>query len=123
MNALFLILNDVYLLEEVHEIMYKCGVGATTIDSRGMGKVLVDNEVDITMFTSMRRLLEGDKPYNKLIISVIRDDDKLDLVVKTLQEKITNIYEKGIGFMFVVPVSSVYGYNVAEDKNKTPEIR
>ena len=118
MNALFLILNDIYLLEEVHEIMYQCEVGATTIDSRGMGKVLVDNEVDITMFTSMRRLLEGDKPYNKLIISVIRDDEKLERVIKKLQDKITNIYEKGIGFMFVVPVSHVYGYNVSDDKEK-----
>ncbi len=119
MNALFLILNDVYLLEEVHEIMYECGVGATTVDSRGMGKVLVDNEVNITMFTSMRKLLEGDKPYNKLIISVIRDDDKLKTVIETLQEKITNIYEKGIGFMFVVPVTHCYGYKLEEDKTRT----
>lgn len=123
MNALFLILNDIYLLDEVHEIMYECGVGATTIDSRGMGKVLVDNEVDISMFTSMRRLLEGDKPYNKLIISVIRDDSKLDLVINTLRERITNIYEKGIGFMFVVPVSLCYGYKLEEDSSRKQKIR
>jgi nitrogen regulatory protein PII len=119
MNALFLILNDVYLLEEIHEIMYQCGVGATTIDSRGMGKVLVEKEADISMFTSMRKLLEGDKPYNKLIISVIRDDDKLKKVIDTLQEKITNIYDKGIGFMFVVPVTHCYGYKLEEDKSRT----
>ncbi len=67
--------------------------------------------------------MKEDKPYNKLIISVIRDDDKLDLVVKTLQEKITNIYENGIGFMFVIPVSSVYGYNVASDKKQSDKVR
>lgn len=119
MFALFLILNDVYRLDEVHEIFYKCGVGATTVDSRGLGKVLMEKEVDITMFMSMRKLLEGDKPYNKLVISVIRDKEKLDSVVETLHNEISDIYERGIGFMFVVPVLACYGYKLENgDKGK-----
>ncbi len=118
MYALFLVLNDVYLTEEVHQVMYDCQVGATTVDSRGMGKVLVDHEVDISMFTSMRRMLEGDKPYNKVIISVIRSEEKLDKVIDALHDRIGNIYDNGIGFMFVVPVLRCYGYKLEEDNQE-----
>lgn len=114
MYALFLILNDVYLLDDIHEVLYECGVGATTMDSMGMGKVLLEHNVNMTMFRSIRTILEGKKPYNKTIVSVIRKEEKLNEVITNLKEKIGDITQRGVGFMFVVPVTRCEGYS-AED--------
>jgi len=114
MYALFLILNDVYMLDEVHEVFYECEVGATTMDSVGLGKVLLEHNINMMLFTSVRRILEGDKPYNKTIISVIREEEKLNEVVKKIQKKLGDLSKPGVGFMFVVPVLDIYGFKNEE---------
>lgn len=116
MYALFLILNDLSKLNDIHEIFYEVGVGATTFDSIGMGKVLLEHNENVPIFASIRRLIEGNRPYNKTIISVIRDEQKLKKVITRINNKLDNMKNQGIGFMFVVPVLECYGYKV-EEKN------
>ncbi|WP_026894191.1 hypothetical protein [Clostridiisalibacter paucivorans] len=115
MYALFLILNDVHMLDEIMEIFYEIGVGATTIDSVGMGKVLIEHNVDIPMFASIRKILEGDKPYNKTIISIIREKNKLNKATEMINKKLNYISKPGIGFMFVVPVLECYGSKIENE--------
>jgi len=115
MYALFLILNDTMLLDDVHEIFYNHGVGATTLDSIGMGKILLEHKIDIPMFSSIRRMLEGDRPYNKTIISVIKEEDTLNKVVENIQGTLGDISKPGIGFMFVIPVLDVHGFNSSKN--------
>lgn len=114
MYALFLILNDTHKLEDIHEIFYEFGCGATTLDSQGMGKVLLEHNENIPVFSSIRRLVEGDKPYNKTIISVIREKDLLDKVTKKINEELDYIHKPGIGFMFVIPVLDCYGSKIKD---------
>jgi nitrogen regulatory protein PII len=109
MYGLFLILNDIYKLDTIHEIFYEEELGATTIDSQGMGKVLLDHQVNIPMLASMRKLIDGRKPYNKMIVSVIQEKDKLDRVVKKINQELECFSEPGVGFMFVVPVLEIHG--------------
>ncbi|WZL74204.1 hypothetical protein QBE52_05550 [Clostridiaceae bacterium 35-E11] len=116
MYALFLILNDIRKLDQIHEIFYEFGVGATTMDSVGMGKVLLDHEIDIPIFSGIRKLVEGNKPYNKTIISVIREEDKLRAVIDKINDELDHINKPGIGFMFVLPVLECYGSKLKEAK-------
>lgn len=109
MYALFLILNDTDKLDAVQEIFYETGVGATTFDSVGMGKVLIEHHVNVPIFSSVQRLLEGNKPYNKTIFSVIKEKDKLRKVIDKINDELDYIHSPGIGFMFVVPVLECYG--------------
>ncbi|KUK73530.1 MAG: Uncharacterized protein XD91_0609 [Clostridiales bacterium 38_11] len=109
MYGLFLVLNDIYKLDELHEMFYEEEVGATTIDSQGMGKVLLDHHIDIPMLASMRKLIDGRKPYNKLIISVIKDKEKLKRVTEKIRKELNDFSEPGVGFMFVVPIIACYG--------------
>jgi nitrogen regulatory protein PII len=111
MYALFLILNDTMLLDDVHEVFYNHGVGATTLDSVGMGKILLEHNVNIPMFSSIRRLLEGDRPYNKTIISVVKEEETLNEVIEDIQNTLGDLSKPGIGFMFVIPVLDIYGFN------------
>ncbi|QEK12851.1 hypothetical protein FQB35_11235 [Crassaminicella thermophila] len=109
MYALFLILNEVEKLDQIHNIFYETGVGATTLDSVGMGKVLLEHHVDVPIFSSIRKLVEGNKPYNKTIISVIREEEKLRKIIDLINEELDHINQPGVGFMFVLPVLECYG--------------
>lgn len=108
MYALFLVLNDIYKLDDVLEVFYDHHVGATTIDSIGMGKVLLEHNEKIPMFSSIRKMLEGNKPYNKTIISVIRDKEELKKITKDINSKIHIEDGPGKCFMFVVPVMACF---------------
>lgn len=110
MFALFLVLNDTLLLDDVHEVFYQHGVGATTLDSVGMGKILMEHNVDIPMFASIRRMLEGDRPYSKTVVSVIKEENTLNEVVDDIKKTLGAIGKPGIGFMFVIPVLDIHGF-------------
>lgn len=116
LNDIFLILNDIYLVDEVHEIFYECKVGATTLDSVGLGKTLLKHHLDVVMFSSMKRILEGDRPYSKTMISVVREKDKLDKIVERLKDFFAEFGADGLAFMFVTPVKGVYGFKLEDSE-------
>ncbi|GAA0182360.1 hypothetical protein SH2C18_47520 [Clostridium sediminicola] len=112
MYAICLILNDVSKLDDILEIFYENHCGATTVDSVGMGKILINNNVDIPIFAGLRRILEGTKPYNKTIISVIREEPKLRKVIDTINTELDYNNNPGVGFLFVTPVLECHGLNL-----------
>lgn len=116
MFALVLILNDIYKLDNIHEVFYEEEIGATTIDSQGMGKVLLDHNINIPMLDNVKKLIDGRKPYSKMIISIVKDKEKLDSVVEKIKKELDYFLEPGVGFMFVVPVVEVYGSNLDDMK-------
>lgn len=111
MYALILILNDIYKLDDINELFYEEEMGATSIDSQGMGKVLLDHNIDLPMLDSVRKLIDGRKPYSKIIFSVVKDKEKLDKVVEKIMNELDYFEEPGTGFMFSMPVMEVYSHN------------
>ncbi len=116
MFALVLILNDIYKLDNIHEVFYQAEIGATTIDSQGMGKVLLDHNINVPMLDSVKKLIDGRKPYSKTVFSIIRDKEKLDEIVEKIKAELDYFDEPGVGFMFVMPVVEVYGSNADDIK-------
>jgi len=116
--ALFLILNDVSKLSDIHRIFYEIGCGATTMESLGMGKILLDYDVEVPIFAGIRKLVEGNKPYSKTIVSVIRNDEKLRIAIDRIKEelKMDTVNKKGVGFIFVVPVVECHGFKLEEEE-------
>ena len=112
MFALILILNDIYKLDEINELFYNEELGATSIDSQGMGKVLLDHKINLPMLDSVRKLIDGRKPYSKIIFSVIKDREKLDAIIQKLRKELDYFEEPGTGFMFVMPVIEVYSHSM-----------
>jgi nitrogen regulatory protein PII len=114
MYALILILNDIYKLDDINELFYEEEMGATSIDSQGMGKVLLDHNINLPMLDSVRKLIDGRKPYSKIIFSVIKDKEKLEKIAGKIKKELDYFDEPGTGFMFVMPVIEVYSYNTEE---------
>ena len=104
MYALFLILNHKEKLDTILEALFEIGVGATTLDSVGMGKILLDKNVNPSIFESLKHVLNEGKPYNKTMISVFRDEDRLDSAIARIEDILDMENTEGSGFYFVIPV-------------------
>ncbi|HPN61097.1 MAG TPA: hypothetical protein PLO88_03065 [Bacilli bacterium] len=109
MVALFIILNQEEYLEDVLRKLVHLGVGgATIIDSQGMGAAIVHNRIDsIPLFGSLKNLLAGSNPYNKTIMTVIKEEALLEKTMQAVNEIFVADKQRQAGFMFTVPVGHV----------------
>ena len=106
-NALFLVLNKTEYLEEILDKFLEVGVkGATILDSQGMGRAL--GEAD-HIFGSLRKLIDGTRPFNKTIFTVIEDEEILEEAISGVQKILGDISDPGVGMMFTLPIGNVYG--------------
>ena len=112
MYALFLVLNKTEKLDIILETLYELEVGATTFDSVGMGKVLLEHNADENIFASLKNILNEIYKYNKTIISVIKNENVLNEAVNRISNILDIDNKKGVGFLFVLPVLQFRGgYN------------
>lgn len=110
MKALFLILNETEELNAILEDFIKVGVrGATIIDSQGMGAALATGDVPI--FGGLMRVMhDNNRPYNKVIFTVIEDESVLEAAVNVVNTHLGDLSKPGVGLMFSVPVDHVWGW-------------
>ncbi|MBU0935966.1 MAG: hypothetical protein KKI09_03725 [Spirochaetes bacterium] len=107
MKLLVFVLNKEDYLEEVLEAYVEAGVaGATLLDSEGMGRFLA---YEVPLFAGFKEFMKGNKPYNKTIISVIRNDAVVDRLKALVDEVVGGLDNPGTGIMFTVPVDWASG--------------
>ena len=104
MQLFVMVLNREELLEEILTLFVEIGVKATIIDSTGMGKVLVER---VPIFAGFKDLLQGGKPHNKTIFSVV--SDRLAGVIPERLEKAFGERGKGAFLYFFLPVKRAWG--------------
>jgi len=106
-KLLVFVLNKEDYLEEVLEAYVEAGVaGATLLDSEGMGRFLA---YEVPLFAGFKEFMKGNKPYNKTIISVIRNDAVVDRLKALVDEVVGGLDNPGTGIMFTVPVDWASG--------------
>jgi len=106
MKLAVLILNREELLETLLEGLIEIGItGATIIDSIGMGHIL---STDVPVFAGLRFMFAGSRPYNKTILSIIKEEKVATL--KEQEKKILgSLEESGNGILFFIEISDVVG--------------
>lgn len=107
MKLVVFVLNNEELLEQVLEAYTEVGVpGGTIIDSEGMGRFLT---YEIPLFAGFKKYMKGNKPYNKTIFSVVRDENLIPKLQELLNEVCGNLDDPGTGILFTVPVDWAAG--------------
>ncbi len=108
MVALVIVLNQKQYEEEILSTLVNFKVkGATMIDSQGMGRTIVNSEyMNISLFGSLRKLLNEQHSYSKTIFSVV-STDIIDNLVKAIKDIFAE-KKPGVGFMFTLPVNNIY---------------
>lgn len=112
MKLLVFVLNKEELLEEVLEAYAEAGIaGATILDSEGMGRFLA---YEVPLFADFKEFMKGNKPYNKTILSVVKDGTVVARLLPILEQVVGKLDEDGTGVMFTVPVDWSAGLGRAE---------
>ncbi len=107
MKLMIFVLNNEELLERVLEAYAEVGVkGGTILDSEGMGRFLT---FEIPLFAGFKKFMKGNKPYNKTIFSVVRDESLIPKLHKLLNEICGDLNGPGTGILFTVPVDWAVG--------------
>jgi hypothetical protein len=116
MYALFLVLNETDYLEEILARFVDVGVqGATILDSQGMASALVSTRGrDLPLFGSLKTLMEGARPYNKTIFTVVDNEQLAERVAEAVKDVLGDVDHPSVGFMFSVPIGKVYPLNRSE---------
>lgn len=110
MYVLVVVLNAIDYLEDILSGFVDEGIsGATILDSQGMGRAIVDGEHNsIPLFGALHTLLADSHPYSKTIFTVLEDEVMVDKAVEVVQEVISDLSHSGTGFMFTLPIATVY---------------
>ena len=106
MKLLVFILNKEEHLEEILETFLELNIkGATILDSVGMGSIMAR---DIPIFAGFKSLLQGSRPANKTILTVI-PENLVDSAVKAIEQVVGSLEDPGNGLLFVLNVEQIYG--------------
>ncbi|GAB4336269.1 MAG: hypothetical protein Kow0037_17280 [Calditrichia bacterium] len=107
MKLMVFILNKEEFLEEILEAFLELNIqGATILDSVGMGSILAQ---DIPIFAGFRNLLQGSRPANKTIISLL-EDEQVTPALQAIEQVVGSLQEQGNGIFFTLPVENVHGF-------------
>lgn len=107
MKLAILILNKEELLEVLLEGFIEIGVtGATILNSIGMGHIMSSDDVPI--FAGLRFMFAGSRPYNKTVISVVKED-KIEPLKDLVTKVLGPLEESGNGILFFIDASDVVG--------------
>ena len=110
MQALFVVLKQVDLVNELIHALAQAGVhGGTIIDSTGMANALAAYE-DLPIFGVLRRIVQddGEKECSKTMLFVLKDEE-IDMVKNVIHEVVGNLDRPNSGILFAVPVTFVEG--------------
>ena len=106
LKLLIIILNREEYLDELLEAFVELDVrGATVIDSVGMGQIISDK---FPVFGGLRSLMQGSRPYNKTILTVI-PEEKVEAIEREYMKICGSLDEPGTGLLFTLPVDYVKG--------------
>ncbi len=114
MKLLVFVLNDEEYLEEVLQAYVEAGVtGATIVDSEGLGRFLT---YEVPLFAGFKEFMKGNKPYNKTILSVVRNEATIERVKALVDEIVGELENPGTGIMFTLPVDWAAGLVPEEEE-------
>lgn len=112
MTLVVFVLNREELLDQVLEAYVEAGiVGATIVDSEGMGRYLT---YEVPLFSDFKEFMKGNKPYNKTIFSVVKDKAAIGRLVDLVEKVCGSLSSPGTGILFTVPVGICKGLATTE---------
>ena len=111
MKLFVYVLNRTEKLQEVLAAYVEVDIpGATIIDSVGMGRVLTS---EIPVFAGFRDIIQS-REGNRMILSVVEDDARIDELLLLIEEICGPFDEPGAGISFTVPIENVRGLRPAD---------
>jgi len=84
--------------------------GVTILESAGLGRVRKAGlRDDLPLMPSLSELFRHTETSHRTLFSVVKSQDQIDAIVEATQEIVGDLEQENTGFLFVLPVSQVYG--------------
>ncbi len=84
--------------------------GVTILESSGLGRVrLAGIRDDLPLMPSLSDLFMNTETQHRTLFTVVKSQIQIDAIVKATQSIVGDLEQADTGFMFVIPVSQVYG--------------
>lgn len=92
--------------------------GITILESSGLGRLrgygLRD---DLPLLPSLSDLMRSQEIRHRTLFSVVEGEEKVEAIVEATHKVIGDLDEENTGFLFVLPVSRVYGMRKPRTNN------
>lgn len=87
------------------------GIGGVTIlESSGLGRVRrAGIRDDLPLMPSLSDLFMNIETQHRTLFTVVKSQSQIEAIVKATQSVVGDLEQPDTGFLFVVPVSQVYG--------------
>lgn len=107
MWLLVYIMHEDKFLDEILEEFIEKGIGrATILDGMGMLHFLSE---EVPIFAGFRSLIQGTKPTNKIILSVIKEQEILDTALEAIDRVVGGIGQGDRGVAFTLRIDDYLG--------------
>ena len=112
MNSMVIfVLDDVDQCKDVLDAWEAAGIsGVTILESSGLGRVRQSGmRDDLPLMPSLSDLFKRAETRHRTLFTVVKDQAKIDALVEATQSVVGDLEQPNTGFLFVLPVSQVYG--------------
>ena len=84
--------------------------GVTILESSGLGRVRrAGIRDDLPLMPSLSDLFLNTETQHRTLFTVVKSQSQIEAIVKATQSVVGDLEQPDTGFLFVVPVSQVYG--------------
>jgi len=84
--------------------------GVTILESSGLGRVRrAGIRDDLPLMPSLSDLFMNTETQHRTLFTVVKSQSQIEAIVKATQSVVGDLEQPDTGFLFVVPVSQVYG--------------
>ena len=106
-----LIINDPEDCPALLDAWEEAGVsGLTILESSGLGRVRkAGMRDDMPLMPSLQNIFGSSEVHHRTLMSVVENQEMVDRLVRISRELMGDLEEPNSGFLFVVPVTEVYG--------------
>jgi hypothetical protein len=126
MNQMIIfVLNDLDKSADLLEAWEEAGArGITCINTTGLGNIRNTAEIsDLPFYLSLADILKSRQHHHCTFFTVVDSENLLEKLVQAAQDITGGLDSPNTGFLFTVPVNSVYGMgsdnSIARNQDKT----
>ncbi len=111
-HMVFLVVDDVEQCPAILDAWEEAGVlGVTILASTGLGRVRKAGlRDDLPLLPNIRDLFESEEVQHRTLFSVVEEQAMVDKMVGAVERIIGDLDDPHTGFLFVIPVSQVFGF-------------
>ncbi|MBT3337749.1 MAG: hypothetical protein HN855_08365 [Anaerolineae bacterium] len=109
-SMVMFVLDEVNYCHDILNAWEDAGIfGVTILDSSGLGRVRTGVRDDIPLMPSLSDLFKNSETQHRTLFTVVDSEEQIEAIVKATEAVVGDLEEANTGFLFVMPVSHVYG--------------